>query len=248
MTTRTIKLDLLRLDGDTQPRVAIDQDTVAEYAEAMDAGKEFPPVEVYHDGAEYWLVDGFHRYHAALKLSRTEIVAIIKTGMKTDAQWASLAMNQGHGLRRSNADKQKALFKALKLKPGMADRAIAEHIGVGHVMVSRYRANMTSGENSRVSLKHVTMRTGRDGKTYSNERFQSRTERQRENQISARALTPIRKVVPRPMMAMSMPYDPVAGAKALMVLFDRDYVTKLVAELQILLANPEKPNLLDPIQ
>jgi hypothetical protein len=41
-----IDIDKLRLDGGTQPREAIAQDIVDEYAEAMRDGAVFPP----HDG------------------------------------------------------------------------------------------------------------------------------------------------------------------------------------------------------
>jgi hypothetical protein len=48
--------------ADTQMRVVgIDPGTVASYAEDLKAGATFPPIRVYHDGAEYHLADGFHR-------------------------------------------------------------------------------------------------------------------------------------------------------------------------------------------
>jgi hypothetical protein len=36
------------------------------YAEDMAAGAVFPAIVLFFDGAEYWLVDGFHRILAAL--------------------------------------------------------------------------------------------------------------------------------------------------------------------------------------
>jgi len=234
MKTQKIKLESIRLDGDTQPRVEIDQSVVAEYAEAMEAGKSFPPVEVYHDGADYWLVDGFHRHHAARKLELTEIEAVVKTGVKQEAQWASLSMNQGHGLRRTNADKAKALFKALLLQPGQSDRQIAEHIGIGNKAVSRYRAEMESAQQPRVSMTHVPTCTGRDGKKYNRAKFKKRASRQRKNpEVSPHAITPVRDAIPMPpMKAMSMPYNPIAGANALLAIFDREYIQALIAALQ----------------
>jgi hypothetical protein len=44
----------VRLDGGTQSRAAIDQDTVDEYAEALWAQAVLPPVLVVFDDAEYW--------------------------------------------------------------------------------------------------------------------------------------------------------------------------------------------------
>ena len=60
---RAIDINLIRIDGGTQSRVRVDTDVVAEYAEIIFAGTELPPLSVMFDGAEYWLCDGFHRYH-----------------------------------------------------------------------------------------------------------------------------------------------------------------------------------------
>lgn len=60
-----IALTSIRTDGGTQPRARLNEDQVAEYVEAMESGATFPPLVVFHDGAAYWLADGFHRYHAA---------------------------------------------------------------------------------------------------------------------------------------------------------------------------------------
>ena len=58
---KKLNLDAIRLDGETQARVALDSTQVAEYAEAMRDGDKFPPIVVFHDGSDYWLADGFHR-------------------------------------------------------------------------------------------------------------------------------------------------------------------------------------------
>jgi hypothetical protein len=57
---KKINLDVIRIDGETQPREELDQEMVAEYAEFMRDGIKFPPVRVFFDGSNYWLVDGFH--------------------------------------------------------------------------------------------------------------------------------------------------------------------------------------------
>lgn len=56
------------------------------------------------------------------------------------------------------------VVKAALLHPKgvkMSDRQIAEYVGVGHVMVSRYRKEL----EATVSLEQSTTRTGRDGRT-----------------------------------------------------------------------------------
>ena len=59
-----LRIDQIRMDGGTQPRTRLSSATIDEYAQAMMDGMIFPPVEVYHDGIEYWLADGFHRVQA----------------------------------------------------------------------------------------------------------------------------------------------------------------------------------------
>jgi ParB-like chromosome segregation protein Spo0J len=82
-----IALAKIRLDGGTQPRAALDQATVDEYADAMENKAQFPAVTVFYDDTDYWLVDGFHRVAAAKKKGETRISAIIRPGSLADAQW-----------------------------------------------------------------------------------------------------------------------------------------------------------------
>ncbi len=56
-----LALESIRIDGNTQSRVELDQAVVAEYAEAMAEGAQFPPLIVFFDGVHRWLGDGFHR-------------------------------------------------------------------------------------------------------------------------------------------------------------------------------------------
>lgn len=139
MSEQMLDIAKIRIDGDTQPRMAIDQGVVAEYADLLETGTQFPPVQVVSDGAVFWLVDGFHRYFAYRKLGRKQIKAEVSSGLQDEAQWLSLSANKAHGLRRTNSDKGKAVIKALKMKPDLTDRAIAEHVGVSPTTVSSHR-------------------------------------------------------------------------------------------------------------
>ncbi|MGL5062190.1 MAG: hypothetical protein ACRC62_19620, partial [Microcoleus sp.] len=49
---------------ETQSRVKLDSATIADYAAKMAEGVEFPAIELYFDGKDYYLVDGFHRFAA----------------------------------------------------------------------------------------------------------------------------------------------------------------------------------------
>ncbi len=107
-------LSQIRRDGGTQPRASINDETVIEYAEDMKNGDRFPPVTVFYDGEFHWLADGFHRDKAALKAGLTEIAAIVKQGTRRDAVLYSVGANAKHGLRRTNADKRRAVMRLLE--------------------------------------------------------------------------------------------------------------------------------------
>jgi hypothetical protein len=160
-TLKNLPLAAIRLDGGTQPRVRIDEEIVREYAERMKAGDRFPPVQVCFDGTDHWLSDGFHRVKAAVEAGQTTIQAEVWEGTRDDAFWMSLAANKDHGLRRSNEDKARAVKAALAAKPRLSDSAIAEHVGVSHTMVAKYRLELRATCNGCKS----EVRTGRDGRT-----------------------------------------------------------------------------------
>ena len=106
---KKLNIQSIIIDKGTQSRAAISEDTVSDYAEAMSAGDEFPPVITFFDGVEYYLADGFHRLHAIKRLGKTSIQADVRTGTLRDAILYSLGANRDHGLRRSNADKRKCV-------------------------------------------------------------------------------------------------------------------------------------------
>jgi len=157
-----IQLSQIRTDGGTQPRAQLDGVTVSEYAEAMERGADFPPVKVMHDGENYWLYDGFHRVKAAQQIGCEQIDADVEQGTKEDAQWASLAANKRHGLRRSQADKRRAIKRALKgWGTDKSDREIARHVGCSQPTVSKYRGELEATDK----IYQSERRTGADGRT-----------------------------------------------------------------------------------
>jgi len=162
-TTRTIAIDEIIIDADTQPRAIMNTMTVQEYRDEMLDGVKFPPIEVFTDGASYWLVDGFHRRWAAMQAEIDELECIVYEGTLADAQWYSYARNSDHGLRRTNADKRKAVMRALKHAKGvkMSDGDISEHCGVSQPFVSKLRRELQSTHNGFESAT----RKGRDGRT-----------------------------------------------------------------------------------
>lgn len=111
---QTLRTDQIGLDDVTQMRQGVSHETVREYAEAMEQGAEFPPVIVYFDGRRHWLADGFHRARAHRFLSLPDIKADVREGTQRDAILHAVGANASHGLRRTNADKRRAVEALLK--------------------------------------------------------------------------------------------------------------------------------------
>lgn len=117
------KVEIVKLERDgLQTRVGLDERTVAEYVEAMEAGASFPAVTVYLDTAgKYYLADGFHRVEAAVRRGEKRILAHVVPGERIDALKHALGANADHGLRRTNEDKRRALEIAWENRQALFD-------------------------------------------------------------------------------------------------------------------------------
>jgi len=140
------KLNLLniRTDGGTQPRIQLDQDLVKEYAEVMREGVVFPPVEVFHDGSAYWLVDGFHRYFGYKANGLTSIEAIVHTGTLREAQFYAWKANNKHG-NRLKAEDIRAILRIMLTDEEYSkwsNNHIAKELNISNMTVGRVRVAM----------------------------------------------------------------------------------------------------------
>jgi hypothetical protein len=153
---KKINLLTIRIDGGTQARVQLNQDVVKEYAEKMRDGEQFPPITVFHDGSEYWLADGFHRFFATKANAQTSIEADVKTGTLDDAMLYAFSANGRRGLSMSAEDNRKIIMTMLNhpewSKWSMAE--IAKHVGVSKMTVSRVKASMETPENESTVKKY----------------------------------------------------------------------------------------------
>ena len=162
---KAIAIDLIRIDAGTQFRAAINQDRVTDYAELFDSSKEWPfdsACEVYFDGVEYYLVDGFHRYHAAKRVKRASLSCVVHSGTMRDAIKFALSANARHGLHRSNEDKRKAVWFVLEDSEWskLSSRAIAEICVVSPAFVdSSRKASASANERQKDEV-----RIGKDGR------------------------------------------------------------------------------------
>ena len=138
-------VDSLRLDSSIQPRMKIDPAIVREYAAAMSEGTQFPPVIVFHDGDNYWVADGFHRIMAAKEAGLTHIDAEVRVGTPRDAVLYAVGTNSAHGIRRSNADKRRAVEMLLSDEEWrqLSNIEIARRCVVSHTFVNSVREELS---------------------------------------------------------------------------------------------------------
>jgi uncharacterized ParB-like nuclease family protein len=153
-----IGLDLIRADASAQMRMVASETVVSEYAEAINSGAEFPPIVVFFDGDAHWLADGFHRLAAHQKLGYETILADVREGGLRDAIQYSLGANETHGLRRTRADKRRAVETALADPEwaALSDRDIAKLCNVTHPFVG----NVRKGGNVTASKPQTTRTSG----------------------------------------------------------------------------------------
>ena len=157
-----VAISLIRRDGGTQPRAAINHQTVTEYACDMKEGAQFPPVVVFYDGTCYWLSDGFHRVEAAWSIGLSEIAASVRQGTRRDAVLYSVGVNATHGLRRTSADKRRAIMTLLEDGEWSqwSDREISRICQVDHKTVGKIRASLTGEFPSEKKSRTYTTKHG----------------------------------------------------------------------------------------
>ena len=160
-THRMVELESLVIEESLQVRAKLDQETIQEYAtqmvppgsdldgtdhEVLDIhGVPFDPISVIlTPDDELLLVDGWHRVAAARKKKIEKFQASVRGGTRQDALEACLIANARHGLRRTRADKRRAIRLALGDAEFVkrSDRWIAEMTGVTSPTVTKMRSEL----------------------------------------------------------------------------------------------------------
>lgn len=170
MGIQSIKLSEIKLNKQTQSRIAINQDVVAAYCDAMLEGDKFPALTAFFDGIDYYLVDGYHRYFASKKAGHTEVSVDIHNGSLRDAILYAVGVNKDHGLQRSHEDKRKAVMTLLDDLEWSewTDTAIARQCNVSSMTVGRIRKSLNLEQDERKYInkngKETTIKTENMGK------------------------------------------------------------------------------------
>ena len=155
----TLPTHVIRTDGGTQPRAGIDPEHVARLREALLGGATLPPLTLYHDGADFWLADGYHRMEAHKATYPGKYISVdVRQGTRRDAVLYSTGANRDHGLPRSRDDLRRAIETLLRDEEwgGWSDREIARRVGCSPSTVGAVRPT--------VQLGQLAKRQGADGK------------------------------------------------------------------------------------
>jgi ParB-like chromosome segregation protein Spo0J len=164
-----LALEQITQDKSIQQRAGgLQSARVREYSKAMKNGDTFPPVIVYHDSDEdkYWLADGFHRCAAVVDAGFSEIDVNVIEGTRRDALLYAAGANAAHGVRRTNADKRKAVITLLTDEEWhqWSDHEIAKKTHTTQPFVSKLR-RMTDSNALRLGADGRIIDTSKIGKS-----------------------------------------------------------------------------------
>jgi hypothetical protein len=150
------------VDHRCQAREKTDDAIVSEYGDAMARGDKFPYVTVFFDGTSYWLADGFHRVAAAISMTLPSIQAEVREGGMREAKLFAIGANASHGLRRTNADKRRAVRMLLEDKEWSrrTDNWIAKTAAVHHSTVAALRLSLAKSASEKPTKR---LRTDKHG-------------------------------------------------------------------------------------
>jgi hypothetical protein len=159
---KTLQIENLLVSQDYQARRQTNPEVVRDYENCLKEGISLPPITVVDTGGELIVVDGFHRVFACKNQGRDRIQAEVGAGNHLYAVEQAIGANASHGLRRSAADKTRAVEMALN-HPELAkesDRALATRCAVSHRFVSKIRASLgKERSNSKFARKTLPDRS-----------------------------------------------------------------------------------------
>ena len=147
LTRKMMPLDLIRLSPKLQWR-PMEREKIDLYAELMQDGVIFPPIEVVFDGQDHWVWDGFHRVHSTAQTGGTEIMCNIQVSNFEQAVWLSYSSNGDHGIPRPKGS-VKMILEDLLNNPKFAKKStkqIAMHVHCSQRSVQVVRQQITAPE------------------------------------------------------------------------------------------------------
>ena len=118
-------------DQGIYPREETHPEVVDRYAEALEAGAQFPPILVVKKGQEHLILDGNHRLQAHRKVGRTTILAQILDIPLEDRKtliFLAAKANMVHGLPLRNEERRMVIQRLYRL--GMTIPEMVREFGI----------------------------------------------------------------------------------------------------------------------
>jgi len=131
----TLSIDDVSIHAPLYPREQVDEKTVDAYVEALEAGAEFPPIEVQH--GTHFVLDGAHRLEAHRRHGAQQIAVVVVD--PADPLEYAIAANMQHGRQMSRDDKKRSATLWVDAHVGDADEIpvakLREMLGVAQSTV-----------------------------------------------------------------------------------------------------------------
>jgi hypothetical protein len=170
-----LRIDQIQVLEELQSRASTHWEHVDELVELLQSGGQFkePPVVFRQgpDGDEYFLADGFHRVHAYKKAGIESAMFDVRAGGTTAfrrAKLYSIQSNSAHGLRRTPADKRRAVEMLLADEEWStkSERWIAETAQVSPPFVASVKRGVNVYTSPVSGEATPEYKAGKDGKKY----------------------------------------------------------------------------------
>lgn len=142
------------------PRDRVAWKTVYQYQNAMIAGSVFPPVSVAKVGAEYKLIDGWHRIEAYKRRKEEYVTAVVTSGLTDDEIYIeAVRANAVNGRQFSMKERAEAILRLqdMKLEPLAISELIRIPVDKMGMFVCDRMVNTITGEPVilKQTLKHL---------------------------------------------------------------------------------------------
>lgn len=143
-----LALDTVVIDRTIQPRVRLNDETIAAYTEMYRAvtGTEedpdsLPPLQVMTVDEVQVLTDGFHRHAAAIRAGRTTLRCVVSTGTRQDAIREAVLANLTNALQYTRQDREQVLERLLDdpIYGAKSTRDLGKLLGISHMTVQRQK-------------------------------------------------------------------------------------------------------------
>lgn len=142
----------LSIDPLLPGRAQVYLDTVEDYVAAKKIGAELPPIVAARINGRLLMIEGAHRYQAALTTKETTVPVQVLEGLSwDDAFTLALKANTTHGRPLNSADKRQRVECALRhpAYATMSSRALEPILGASHNFIATVRREMHGERRSK---------------------------------------------------------------------------------------------------